>query len=79
MTACRSIAALAIVTMLGTALPARAASRSTATDLQGTSAAVPTSAKTPTRFQGFHPSWKTWVWIGVGGVIFCGVARGARK
>ena len=75
----RSIAAIAIVTMLGTALPAGAAPRTISTDLRGTSVAVPTTGTTPKKFEGFHPSWKAWGWIGVGGVLLAGLARQARK
>jgi hypothetical protein len=75
----RSIAAIAVVTMLGTALPAGAAPRTISTDLRGTSVAVTTTGNTPKKFEGFHPSWKAWIWIGVGGVLFCGLARQARK
>ena len=71
----RIVAAVALVTMLGTALPAHAARNGAATDHSGTSAGIQTVGKTPKKFEGFHPSWKAWIWIGVGGVILYAFAR----
>ena len=60
----RSIAGLTLVALLGTGLPARAAGR--ATDIKGTSGTIQSTGKVPHKFEGFHPSARGWMWIGIG-------------
>ena len=77
----RSIAAVAIVTMLGGALPGSASAHPSA-DVKGSTRAVPAEAPgiTPHRYKKpIAGSWKVLAWVGVGYVVASVVVLSTMK